>query len=308
MIAAIVSRFFVSSDAEQLAKLESQSSGKSTLSLKQYESFRDVNSIDSIGNFSRQVLPVSFDDIVLEKRNQHFEFKDAEYVLARKAAWTVHIMDVADEDVISDYLSRVDKREQFAYFRYIAPDKSKRYILIFDDFNGKESAEKAIENNEFDLPPSIKPYARSFKDYVGTVDSYHLQRNVRDLKRSTQRHVILHKTHAPSYNDSGNSIPVFRRSTEYTAKRRVNKPNNSAFRQQPKRQGRIVQPDIQPNEEIISSVDSSVHDQKRTSTVVIEERSLSGTTNAPANKPAMEAAPKETSDDNLSNLINRIDQ
>lgn len=296
MVLALIARVLTTSDEEKLAELEKKVAKETVVDKKiQRENFREITTIDSIGNFDRQVKPVSFEDILLEKRSQHFEFKDAEFVVARKAAWTVQIMDVAEEDVIIDFLSTAEKRDQFAYFRYIAPDKSKRYILIFDDFNDKEGAEIAMADNEFMLPASVKPFARPFTDYVGTVDSYHLQRNVRDLKRSSQREVILRKSRAPVYTDSANSVPVTKRPNQKSRRQSSNRSKENAFGSQPKRQGRVVKPDVNPKPNII----------RRDSTVIIEERSLS----QPANKPAVSSPPSENNgqSDSLSNLIDRID-
>lgn len=197
LIGAGILRFFSGFDNESELEKATKIALEKEENKKGKPNYLDVRSIDSVGVFENQVKPVSFAEVMLENKNQHEGFQDAEYVAARKDAWTIQVMDVEKEDVIIDYLATNEKKEQFAYFRYITDDKKKRYILIFDDFNNEESANKALEKQNFALPKSIKPTAKSFKSYIGTVDQYHLESRVRDYKRSRYRQIRLIKTKAP---------------------------------------------------------------------------------------------------------------
>lgn len=300
MVLAVIARIMTSSDEEKLAKLQAETEILTEARVAK-ENFREVKTIDSIGNFSSQVKPVSFDDIVLEKRSQYFEFKDAEYIVARKAAWTVEVMDVAEEDVILDFLSTAEKRDQFAYFRYIAEDKTKRYILIFDDFNDEKSALNAIEENNFSLPESIQLVPRSFKDYIGKVDSYHLQRNVKDYKRDRYREVVLRRTSAPIHHTYDGSYTVKSRYNTSHARNRV-KPKTNAFSKQSGSKERVIQPKSERSYEATEIKPSATDVQNSNKT---QSGSNAEVISGP-NKPAIEKPLPQA--DNLSDLIDRIEE
>lgn len=290
LVSALVLRFFISSDEEKLEKMQPSIIEAVDAAEAGKESISKISKIENIGYFERQVSPVSFDDIILEKRTQHIQFKDAEYVVARRDAWTIQIMDVMLEEVILDYLSTAEKAEQYAYFRYIAADKSKRYVLIFDDFNNKTGAEAAIAENEFLLPASVKPFARSFKDYVGTVDAYHLQRSVRDLNRSRKREVVLRKTAAPAYRDSAFGVPIRKRPHSMLDKQSgmyENAWSTQSSGSRPANQQNSNKQDVLTNESLSATKNTNPSQPKD------------------ANKVALDAKPKA---DKLSDLINEIEQ
>lgn len=305
--AALALRFMSGFDdefqLEQLAKVQQQKQEKS-----KKPHYLEIDTIDSVGIFARQVQPVTFDEVLLEQRNQDSEFQDAEYIAARQDAWTVQVMDVSKIEIIKDYLATKEKREQFAYFRYIADDKSKRYILTFDDFNGENGAQKAIENIEFDLPASIKPFPRAFKDYVGMVEQYHLENKVRDYVRSNYREIKLRKTRAPVYYASNDTFTSRQNSShahngasfsdkQATSHTQRAMKKNNAFQKQEAKTTRVIQPKV-------TTTPSVTHHTTKTTAASPAQSSAA----KPATSQQQTAPKTQGTEDDISQLINSIGQ
>lgn len=305
LLLRFMSGFDDESQLEQMAKVQQEKQQKN-----KKPNYLEIDTIDSVGIFARQVKPVTFDEVLLEQRNQDTEFQDAEYIAARKDAWTVQVMDVSKIEIIKDYLATKEKREQFAYFRYIADDKTKRYILTFDDFNGESGAQKAIDSIEFDLPASIKPFPRAFKDYVSMVEQYHLENKVRDYIRSNYREIHLRKTRAPVYHVNNNTFASRQTGNRASSSARFSdkKPTHKAYAQRAMEQNNAFQKQEPKTTRVIQP-------KAKTPSVAATDNTPSATASSPqpsAAKPATQqqktAPSTQAANDDISQLIENIGQ
>lgn len=130
--------------------------------------------IESYVQMTKEVPPIDFSTVVRDLRNYPDEFKDKKHFEkhAKSKKWTVQVMNVSNNDIITQYLNQRDDRDKFAYFRYHNTNGELRYILTYDTMNSAQEALMTIKNVNFGLPGSVKLKAEEIGYYVKIMDSY----------------------------------------------------------------------------------------------------------------------------------------
>ncbi len=96
------------------------------------------------------------------------EFRGSTFVSTQAQAWTLQVMNVTEEAVITDYLSHRSDRSQFYYMR-LNNKKKESFVLVYGLFNTVQTAMGALQTVNFDLPASVKAFPERFSSYKDLV-------------------------------------------------------------------------------------------------------------------------------------------
>lgn len=144
------------------------------------------------------VKPITFDAVIRDMRNYPKEFKDSRFVKANVGKWTVQVMNVVENDVITDYLnSRKADRNQFNYFRIVDEKNQKRFVLTYGIFNSAQEAIAAAQAAKFNLPNNVDTFPEEFKLYMTQMDEYEITPPLQDIGKNAPRDVKLKTTQKP---------------------------------------------------------------------------------------------------------------
>lgn len=171
--------------------------------------------IDALHELDGDVQPIDFDAMVRDLRQYPKEFKDKRFLIANKGKWTVQVMNVAENDVILDYLSGREDRDKFAYFRYRDENDQPRFMLTYGIMSSPQEAMGASQLIDFGLPANVRVLPEEFNRYVSIIENYELADPVVDLGANSNRKVKLQPTRqevpvrksqpASAANESSNS-------------------------------------------------------------------------------------------------------
>lgn len=150
--------------------------------------------IEALHELDADVQPIDFSAMVRDLREYPEEFKDKRYLLTNKGKWTVQVMNVAENDVIVDYLLGREDRSKFAYFRYRDDNDQLRYMLTYGIMSSAEEAMGASKLMDFGLPANVRVIPEEFNRYVNSIDNYELADPVVDLAANRNRQVRLKPT------------------------------------------------------------------------------------------------------------------
>ena len=150
--------------------------------------------IESLHELDADVQPIDFSAMVRDLRDYPDEFKDKSFLIANKGKWTVQVMNVAENDVIVDYLLGREDRNKFAYFRYRDDNDQLRYMLTYGIMSSAQEANGAAKLTDFGLPSNVRVIPEEFNRYVNIIDSYELAAPVIDLDAKRNRKVNLQPT------------------------------------------------------------------------------------------------------------------
>lgn len=152
-------------------------------------------SIDSFAQFSKEVPVVDIaSTVVRDMRNYPVEFKDKKFFEKHQNRWTVQVMDVAQNDIITGYLKGRQDRDKFAYFRYHNTNNELRYILTYGVMGSAQEALGAIKTVDFGLPSSVSPVTEQMSRYVGIIDKYERTEEIVDSAPNAPRKIKLQAT------------------------------------------------------------------------------------------------------------------
>lgn len=152
-------------------------------------------SIETFEQFSKEVPPVDFSAVVRDLRNYPSEFKDKRFFQKNSKRWTVQVMDVAQNDIITSYLGgRKDDREKFQYLRYRSSDGEVRYVLTYGVMGSTQEALGAIKTVDFNLPKNVRPMPEQMQRYLDMIDNYEHHEEIIDSAPNAPRMVKLQKT------------------------------------------------------------------------------------------------------------------
>lgn len=138
-----------------------------------------------------EVKPISFDTVVRDLRSYPPQFKDGRFLKANANKWTLQIMNVAEPEVIADYLKGREDRDKFTYFRIVDETNHKRYVLIYGLLNSTSEASTILTSTNFNLPANVKPFPEQIKLYTSEVDDYEIAEPMKDLSKDAPREVKL---------------------------------------------------------------------------------------------------------------------
>ena len=151
-------------------------------------------SIGALHELDTDVQPINFEDTVRDLRNYPDEFKDKRYLLANKGKWTVQVMNVAENEVIVNYLEGRTDRKKFSYFRYRDEDNQLRYMLIYGLMSSPQEAVGAAKLIDFGLPADVRVLPEEINRYVSIIDNYERPEPIKDLSTRRSRSVRLQPT------------------------------------------------------------------------------------------------------------------
>lgn len=158
------------------------------------EDFALPVTIDNLNELSREVPPIDFATVVRDLRNYPAEFKGKKFFEDNKKRWTVQVMDVAQNEIITEYLKGRSDREKFAYFRYHNANNEQRYILTYGIMGSTQEALGTIRVMDFGLPKSVTPMPEEVGRYVSMVDNYERPETLVDFSKEAPRSVRLQPT------------------------------------------------------------------------------------------------------------------
>ena len=208
--------------------------------------------IDSLHELDADVQPIDFSAMVRDLRDYPDEFKDKSFLIANKGKWTVQVMNVAENDVIVDYLLGREDRSKFAYFRYRDDNDQLRYMLTYGIMSSAQEANGAAKLTDFGLPSNVRVIPEEFNRYVNIIDSYELAAPVIDLDAKRNRKVNLQPTrrelpvrrraeptssqsnnesNSDSSNSSADNSTNNRSGNDQASASTTNNPNNQSIRQ-----------------------------------------------------------------------------
>ncbi len=150
--------------------------------------------ISDLNELKNEVKPMDNSVLVRDLRSYPPEFKDKIYFNGISGSYAIQLMDVAENEVIVDYLNGRSDRDQFAYFRYTDGNDKQRYVLTYGKFASSAEAEAGLAQVNFGLPSSVAPKTAKVSEFLSIIDSYELGQNVVDLASSQPRRVRLQAT------------------------------------------------------------------------------------------------------------------
>ena len=150
--------------------------------------------ISDLNELKNEVKPIDNSVLVRDLRSYPPEFKDKIYFNGISGSYAIQLMDVAENEVIVDYLNGRSDRDQFAYFRYTDGNDKQRYVLTYGKFASSAEAEASLAQVNFGLPSSITPKTAKVSEFLSIIDSYELGQDVVDLASSQPRRVRLQAT------------------------------------------------------------------------------------------------------------------
>lgn len=153
------------------------------------------SSIDNFVQFAKEVPVVDLSTTVIrDLRNYPAEFKDRRFFEKHQNRWTVQVMDVAQNDIITGYLKGRQDREKFAYFRYHNGNNEIRYILTYGIMGSSQEALGAVKTVDFGLPKSVTPVGERMSRYLDIIDKYERTEEIVDSAPNAPRKIKLQAT------------------------------------------------------------------------------------------------------------------
>ena len=150
--------------------------------------------ISDLNELKNEVKPIDNSVLVRDLRSYPPEFKDKTYFNGISGSYAIQLMDVAENEVIVDYLNGRSDRDQFAYFRYTDGNDKQRYVLTYGKFATSAEAEASLAQVNFGLPSSITPKIATVSEFLSSIDSSELGQEGVDLASSQPRRVRLQAT------------------------------------------------------------------------------------------------------------------
>lgn len=151
-------------------------------------------SIDNFAQFAKEVPAVEISStVVRDMRNYPIEFKDKKFFEKHAKRWTVQVMDVAQNDIITGYLKGRNDRDKFNYFRYNSPNGA-RYILTYGIMGSEQEAKGAVKTVDFGLPKTVVPVPERLGSYLDTIDKYERTEEIVDSAPNAPRKIKLQAT------------------------------------------------------------------------------------------------------------------
>lgn len=141
-----------------------------------------------LGNLSNLVPVLDLTKMAAKPDSTHSpEFRAAAFVGQHESDWTLQLMNVSQESVITDFLAKRSDRARFQYFRYNKGQKDESFILTYGVFTTVQTAMGAMQTMDFGLPASVKAFPERFSTYKpfvsdsdeGVSDSIAAQRQVK---------------------------------------------------------------------------------------------------------------------------------
>ncbi|GAC1372532.1 MAG: hypothetical protein NVS3B3_08040 [Aquirhabdus sp.] len=119
-----------------------------------------------LGNLSNLVPVLDLTKMAAKQDAAHSpEFRAAAFIGQHESDWTLQLMNVSQESVITDFLAKRSDRARFQYFRYNKGGKDESFILTYNVFTTVQTAMGAMQTIDFGLPASVKAFPERFSTY-----------------------------------------------------------------------------------------------------------------------------------------------
>lgn len=119
-----------------------------------------------LGNFSNIVPVLDLTKMAAKQESAHSpEFRAASFISQHESDWTLQLMNVSQESVITDFLAKRSDRSRFQYFRYSKGGRDESFILTYNVFTTVQTAMGAMQTMDFGLPASVKAFPERFSTY-----------------------------------------------------------------------------------------------------------------------------------------------
>lgn len=253
--------------------------------------------IDSLDELTHNVPPIDFETVIRDLRDYPKEFVDSRYLKKRKDKWTVQVMNVEQNSIITDYLKQRKDRDKFAYFRFSNDEKQTRYMLTYGVMSSPQEALGAAKLVDFNLPKNIRVIPESFKRYLSVVDKYERTDKVINLDRNRPRNIKLQPTkhQIPVKAETSQPKPTKSTSAEASADNipNVNQTRTNTIRELAKtnaEQSQSKQLPALPSDETITENDMADNGIDTASNVEKSSSIQANTTTTSATKPATNTA------------------
>ncbi len=128
------------------------------------------------------------------------EFKALAFIIAHQNDWTLQVMNVSQESVITDFLAKRSDRTRFQYFRYNKGAKDESFILTYGAFPAIQTALGAAQTMDFGLPSSVKAFPERFSSYRPFVSDS--DENMQESSANSPRQVKLRAVAIPAPTDA----------------------------------------------------------------------------------------------------------
>lgn len=128
------------------------------------------------------------------------EFRGVAFIDANAKKWTVQLMNVSQETVITEYLATRSDRNKFYYFRTTQDDQD-RFVLTYGNVNSVQEAMRLMQGVDFALPDSIKAFPERFASYENLVTDQGSDERMIGGSTQKYRQVLLKPVLIPSYSD-----------------------------------------------------------------------------------------------------------
>lgn len=119
-----------------------------------------------LGSLSNLVPVLNLTKMTVKQDSTHSpEFKAAAFIGQHESDWTLQLMNVSQESVITDFLAKRSDRARFQYFRYNKGGRDESFILTYSIFTTVQTAMGAMQTMNFGLPASVKAFPERFSTY-----------------------------------------------------------------------------------------------------------------------------------------------
>jgi hypothetical protein len=156
---------------------------------------------ENLGSFT-DIVPVLDLVKIADKQNSTHspEFQTAAFIDDHESDWTLQVMNVSQENVITDFLAKRSDRSRFQYFRYKSGANDVSFILTYGVFTTVGTVMGALQTMNFGLPSTVRVFPERFSAYKPYITDSDNPLST-DLL-AMQRHVKLRPVAIPPPTDS----------------------------------------------------------------------------------------------------------
>jgi hypothetical protein len=121
---------------------------------------------ENLGSLT-DIVPVLDLIKIADKQNSTHsrEFQTVAFIDAHESDWTLQVMNVSQENVITDFLAKRSDRSRFQYFRYKKGVSDASFILTYGAFTSVGTVMGALQTMNFGLPSTVKIFPERFSAY-----------------------------------------------------------------------------------------------------------------------------------------------
>lgn len=143
------------------------------------------------------VKPLTYDTVVHDMRNYPPQFKDSRFLKANTGKWTIQVMNVAEHEVVTDYLNKREDKDKFNYFRITDEQNQKRYVVTYGLYGSAQEAMIDSKSVNFGLPANVSTFPEEIRLYLGEIDEYEVSAPIQNLGTKTPKEVKLRTAPKP---------------------------------------------------------------------------------------------------------------